>query len=257
MHKYVYLALKNNAMFIKIISSHWDFNFHLPLPLRDGPCSTSWHAQHRFPAHDDHWHFHSYCKDQRWLGLAHKFKPRCSTCNHQFPFSTPTPSLSGQGPAAKNLWHYWYQSWVWRFGLVAASDEAKSVQHPGRTCWRRGRIGMVIMIPFFQRLTGMNIIMFYAQVLIKNIGFGDEASLMSSIITSLLNLFATFISIGTVDTFATFISIATVDKFGGRFISLKGGIQMSSFSYIQMSSFITCISSKFACVCAQLCTSSP
>ncbi|KAE8714945.1 Sugar carrier protein C [Hibiscus syriacus] len=48
----------------------------------------------------------------------------------------------------------------------------------------RPHLTMVILIPFFQQLTGINVIMFYAPVLFNTIGFGDDASLMSAVITA-------------------------------------------------------------------------
>ncbi|KAJ6849374.1 putative sugar carrier protein C [Iris pallida] len=101
--------------------------------------------------------------------------------------------------------------------LVAASEEARSVDRPWATITERRyrpQLAIAVLIPFFQQLTGINVIMFYAPVLFKTIGFGDEASLMSAVITGLVNLFATF------------VSIACVDRFGRRFLFLQGGAQM-------------------------------
>ncbi|KAL0446606.1 UNVERIFIED_CONTAM: Sugar transport protein 4 [Sesamum latifolium] len=63
-------------------------------------------------------------------------------------------------------------------------------------------------------LTGINVIMFYAPVLFKTLGFEDDASLMSAVVTGLVNVFATV------------ISILVVDRFGRRVLFLEGGIQM-------------------------------
>ncbi|XP_008812644.2 sugar transport protein MST3-like [Phoenix dactylifera] len=101
--------------------------------------------------------------------------------------------------------------------LVAASEEAKLVEHPWRNILQRKyrpQLTMAILIPFFQQLTGINVIMFYAPVLFKTIGFGGEASLMSSVITGLVNVFATL------------VSVFTVDKLGRRKLFLQGGAQM-------------------------------
>lgn len=101
--------------------------------------------------------------------------------------------------------------------IVAASEEAKAVQHPWSNIIKRKyrpQLTMAILIPFFQQLTGINVIMFYAPVLFKTIGFGDDASLMSAVISGLVNVVATF------------VSIATVDKFGRRILFLEGGTQM-------------------------------
>lgn len=101
--------------------------------------------------------------------------------------------------------------------LEAACEASKKVEHPWRNLLERKyrpHLTMAIMIPFFQQLTGINVIMFYAPVLFKTIGFGDNASLMSSVITGLVNAFATL------------ISIIGVDRVGRRALFLGGGIQM-------------------------------
>ncbi|KAM7270732.1 hypothetical protein ACFE04_029946 [Oxalis oulophora] len=101
--------------------------------------------------------------------------------------------------------------------LIDASEAAKRVQNPWKNIKdRKYRPQLVFtsMIPFFQQLTGINVIMFYAPVLFKTLGFGDDASLMSAVIT------------GAVNVVATLVSIFTVDKLGRRFLFLEGGIQM-------------------------------
>lgn len=101
--------------------------------------------------------------------------------------------------------------------LLAASAESKKIKHPWRNIIKRKnrpQLTFAIFIPFFQQLTGMNVIMFYAPVLFKTIGFGDTASLMSAVITGLVNCVATL------------VSIAVVDKFGRRGLFLEGGLQM-------------------------------
>ncbi|KAM0952413.1 putative major facilitator, sugar transporter, major facilitator superfamily [Dioscorea sansibarensis] len=101
--------------------------------------------------------------------------------------------------------------------LVVASEESKAVKHPWKNIIQRkyrAQLTMVIFIPFFQQLTGINVITFYAPVLFKTIGFGADASLMSAVITGLVNVFATL------------VSIFTVDKYGRRILFLVGGVQM-------------------------------
>ncbi|KAH7661538.1 Sugar/inositol transporter protein [Dioscorea alata] len=101
--------------------------------------------------------------------------------------------------------------------LVVASEESKAVKHPWKNIIQRkyrAQLTMVILIPFFQQFTGINVIMFYAPVLFKTIGFGDNASLMSAVISGVVNVFATL------------VSIFTVDKYGRRKLFLEGGIQM-------------------------------
>ncbi|XP_077243309.1 sugar transport protein MST3-like [Tasmannia lanceolata] len=101
--------------------------------------------------------------------------------------------------------------------LVTASEESRTVAHPWSNIRQRkyrAPLVMSIMIPFFQQLTGINVIMFYAPVLFKTIGFGDNASLASAVITGIVNVLATF------------VSIYSVDKFGRRVLFLEGGVQM-------------------------------
>ncbi|KAI9080503.1 hypothetical protein K1719_037469 [Acacia pycnantha] len=101
--------------------------------------------------------------------------------------------------------------------LINASEGAKQVEHPWRNILNskyRPQITFCSLIPFFQQLTGINVIMFYAPVLFKTLGFGAQASLMSAVITGLVNVIATL------------VSIFSVDKFGRRILFLEGGIQM-------------------------------
>ncbi|KAJ7300250.1 hypothetical protein O6H91_06G139600 [Diphasiastrum complanatum] len=101
--------------------------------------------------------------------------------------------------------------------LVQASQNANAVKHPFRNILKRRnrpQLVMAIFIPFFQQLTGINAIMFYAPVLFRSIGFGSDASLYSAVIT------------GAVNVLSTLVSIASVDKWGRRALFLEGGVQM-------------------------------
>ncbi|KAK3188128.1 hypothetical protein Dsin_027689 [Dipteronia sinensis] len=116
--------------------------------------------------------------------------------------------------------------------LVAASEASKLVEHPWRNLLQkkyRPHLTVAILIPFFQQLTGINVIMFYAPVLFNTIGFGAEASLMSAVIT------------GGVNVAATLVSIYGVDKWGRRFLFLEGGVQM----LICQAVVAACIGAKF------------
>ncbi|KAI3456348.1 hypothetical protein Pfo_013011 [Paulownia fortunei] len=101
--------------------------------------------------------------------------------------------------------------------LVAASEASRKVEHPWRNLLQRKyrpHLTMAIAIPFFQQFTGINVIMFYAPVLFKTIGFGNDSSLISAVVT------------GSVNFVATAVSIYGVDRWGRRFLFLVGGIQM-------------------------------
>ncbi|KAJ7973608.1 putative Sugar transporter [Quillaja saponaria] len=101
--------------------------------------------------------------------------------------------------------------------LIDASEAAKLVQNQWSNILQpryRPQLIFCILIPFFQQLTGINVITFYAPVLFKTLGFGDDASLISAVIS------------GAVNVVATLVSIFTVDKVGRRFLFLEGGFQM-------------------------------
>ncbi|KDP25512.1 hypothetical protein JCGZ_20668 [Jatropha curcas] len=101
--------------------------------------------------------------------------------------------------------------------LIAASEESKAVNRPWKAILRRKyrpQLVMAICIPMFQQLTGMNVIVFYAPVLFRTIGFKSTASLMSALITGIVNALATL------------VSIFTVDRYGRRTLFLEGGAQM-------------------------------
>ena len=102
--------------------------------------------------------------------------------------------------------------------LTTASEESKAVAHPWRELFFGGRykpqLAFAVLIPFFQQLTGINVIMFYAPVLFKTVGFRQDASLVSSVITGLVN------------GFSTFVAVMTADKVGRRALFLQGGTQM-------------------------------
>ncbi|KAG6406096.1 hypothetical protein SASPL_133693 [Salvia splendens] len=116
--------------------------------------------------------------------------------------------------------------------IVLASEAAKQVEKPWSNLLRRKyrpQLVMVVLIPFFQQFTGMNVIMFYAPVLFKTIGFGSNASLASALIS------------GGVNCVATLVSICTVDRLGRRFWFLEGAIQM----FICQIIVAICIGAKF------------
>lgn len=74
---------------------------------------------------------------------------------------------------------------------------------------------MAIAIPFFQQVTGINVISFYAPVLFRTIGLSESESLLSAAIVT-----------GGVGVTSTFISMLIVDKIGRRVLLMVGGVQM-------------------------------
>lgn len=101
--------------------------------------------------------------------------------------------------------------------LIEASEASEKVVDPWKSILEpqhRPQLVITTLIPIFQQLTGINVIMFYAPVLFKTLGFGDDAALMSAVVTGMVNVIATL------------VSIFTVDRFGRRALFLEGGIQM-------------------------------
>lgn len=102
--------------------------------------------------------------------------------------------------------------------LVDASNEARAIKHPFRNLLaKKNRPQFIIgalAIPAFQQLTGMNSILFYAPVLFQSLGFSNDASLFSSVITNAA------LVVGAL------ISMTFVDKFGRRAFFLEAGAEM-------------------------------
>ncbi|KAL7611861.1 hexose carrier protein HEX6 [Lactuca sativa] len=101
--------------------------------------------------------------------------------------------------------------------LVTANEISKTIKHPFKNILRpkyRPQLVMAIAVPFFQQVTGINVISFYAPILFRTIGFGESASLMSAVVTGLVGLSMTF------------LSLLIVDRVGRRTIFTIGGVQM-------------------------------
>ncbi|KAJ4722426.1 Sugar transport protein [Melia azedarach] len=101
--------------------------------------------------------------------------------------------------------------------LVFASEQAMKVTNPfGKLMNRSSRPPLIIaiLLQIYQQFTGINAIMFYAPVLFQTVGFGSDASLLSSVITGLVNVFSTL------------VSVYAVDRAGRRFLLLEAAVQM-------------------------------
>uniref|UniRef100_M1B1C0 Major facilitator superfamily (MFS) profile domain-containing protein n=2 Tax=Solanum tuberosum TaxID=4113 RepID=M1B1C0_SOLTU len=101
--------------------------------------------------------------------------------------------------------------------IVAACEQAKLVKHPFRNLAKAASIPPLvisILLQIFQQFTGINAIMFYAPVLFQTMGFKTDGSLLSSVITGLVNVGSTF------------VSIYLVDKIGRRKLLLQACCQM-------------------------------
>ncbi|XP_065851175.1 sugar transport protein 14-like [Euphorbia lathyris] len=102
--------------------------------------------------------------------------------------------------------------------LVEASNAAKAIKNPFQNLLlRKNRPQLVIgaiAIPAFQQLTGNNSILFYAPVIFQTMGFSNNASLFSSVITNAA------LVIGVL------VSMAFVDRWGRRKFFIESGIEM-------------------------------
>ncbi|XP_028804682.1 sugar transport protein 5 [Neltuma alba] len=102
--------------------------------------------------------------------------------------------------------------------LIKWAEKSKAIeQEPFTTIFERKyrpHLVMAFAIPFFQQLTGINIVGFYSANLFQSVGLGNDAALLSTIILGLVNL-------GSI-TVSSFI----VDRLGRRLLFIEGGIQM-------------------------------
>jgi len=99
----------------------------------------------------------------------------------------------------------------------ATSSLPKTNNHALKKILKREYIPQLVMsivIPFFQQMTGINVIAFYAPLLFRTLGFGESASLLSFVVTGIVGMTSTF------------ISMLLVDKFGRRALFIIGGVQM-------------------------------
>ncbi|OVA12579.1 Sugar/inositol transporter [Macleaya cordata] len=98
-----------------------------------------------------------------------------------------------------------------------ACELAHQVTSPFKELMKRSSrppLVIAILLQVFQQFTGINAIMFYAPVLFQTVGFKNDASLLSAVITGLVNVLSTL------------VSIKTVDKFGRRALLLQACCQM-------------------------------
>lgn len=101
--------------------------------------------------------------------------------------------------------------------IVLATELAQKIKHPFENLRKRSSRPQLVcgtIIQAFQQLTGINVIMFYAPVLFQTMGFGSDASLLSSVIT------------GGVNVLCTLVAVFGVDKFGRRALLIEAAVQM-------------------------------
>nr|ACN35012.1 unknown [Zea mays] len=100
--------------------------------------------------------------------------------------------------------------------LVSAT-RTTTTGRPFRTILRRKyrpQLVIALLVPFFNQVTGINVINFYAPVMFRTIGLKESASLMSAVVTRVCA------------TAANVVAMVVVDRFGRRKLFLVGGVQM-------------------------------
>ncbi|KAI3907078.1 hypothetical protein MKW92_040544 [Papaver armeniacum] len=102
--------------------------------------------------------------------------------------------------------------------LLAANEASKSAKGCEKQIMSQTQnipyCVMAIVLPLFQQLTGMNVMVLYAPYLVQAVGFGTSAALTYAAIT------------GGVNVVATIVSIISVSKGCRRFFFIAGGVQV-------------------------------
>ncbi|KAH7431585.1 hypothetical protein KP509_08G056500 [Ceratopteris richardii] len=104
--------------------------------------------------------------------------------------------------------------------LLKATEDYKSIGNPWRNILKteyRPQLVMAFAIPFFQQVTGINIITFYLPILIQTLGFSSNSSLYTTIILGVISLVVTT------------IGALCIDKYGRKRVFLLGGSIMMLF----------------------------
>lgn len=101
--------------------------------------------------------------------------------------------------------------------LVHATELAKQAKHAYRSLMKRNSRPQLIcaaLLQVFQQLTGINVIMFYAPVLFQTMGFKSDGSLLSAVVTGLVNVLSTL------------VAVFSVDRIGRRKLLIEAAVQM-------------------------------
>lgn len=103
--------------------------------------------------------------------------------------------------------------------IKRATEISNKVKSPFRELFRnrQNRPPLICgtLLQFFQQFTGMNVVMFYAPVLFQTMGSGNNASLISTVVTNGVNALATI------------FFLVLVDLCGRRFFLIEGALQMT------------------------------
>jgi SP family xylose:H+ symportor-like MFS transporter len=103
-------------------------------------------------------------------------------------------------------------------------SDIKSTLHEANAPWLSYGFGVIligILLSVFQQAVGINVVLYYAGNIFRNMGASTDSSLLQTIIVGIVNL--TF----------TVVAIVTVDKFGRKPLMIIGSIGMA-FSMIAL-----------------------
>lgn len=122
--------------------------------------------------------------------------------------------------------------------LLEATELAKQNKHSYRNLMKRSSRPQLVcgtMLQIFQQFTGINVIMFYAPVLFQTMGFASDASLLSAVVTGLVNVVSTL------------VAVFSVDKFGRKKLLIEAVVQMLITQVSEISKILSnpCICSSF------------
>lgn len=102
--------------------------------------------------------------------------------------------------------------------LIKVNEISKAAdQEPFVTIFKREyrpQLVMTIAIPFFHQTSGINIISFYAPVIFRSVGLGNDSALLAAIILGVFH-------IGSIA-----VAASVVDRYGRRVLFILGGTQM-------------------------------
>lgn len=101
--------------------------------------------------------------------------------------------------------------------ICSACKQANLVTNPWRTILKpayRPQLVIALTATLFQQWTGINTVIFYSPQLFITLGVGTQGALVATIVT------------GVVNHFATYVSLWAADKYGRRILWMQAGVQM-------------------------------
>jgi SP family xylose:H+ symportor-like MFS transporter len=124
---------------------------------------------------------------------------------------------------------------------IADIKESLAEHHSGRLfSFGAMLIFIGIMLSVFQQFVGINVVLYYAPEIFKNVGFDTNASLFQTIIVGAVNLIFTV------------VAIVTVDKLGRKPLQIIGALVMAVAMLALGSTFALQIKGVLALLCMLL-----